>query len=164
MRHAKDLPGERVLDAVAARRPGLSRDAALRAEAARNVSTYSRRDPLGFARMLAGKPLRLWLTPSPRDDSLRTPALRVWHAAVVVFALVGLLRLRDWRVIAALGAFTVFHLAVPALPRYALPILPVLIAAGCAGWLAPRTRRAPPGSRASRVPRPARPASPSRSA
>ena len=41
--HAKDLPGDVVLDAVAARHPDLDRDAALRAEAWRNLRTYPAR-------------------------------------------------------------------------------------------------------------------------
>jgi hypothetical protein len=53
--HAKDLPGDVVLDAVAARHPDLDRDAALRAEAWRNLRTYSREDPAGYAAMIAFK-------------------------------------------------------------------------------------------------------------
>ena len=70
--HARELPGERVLDAVAARHPGLDRDAALRAEGWRNLRTQPRAHPLAYARMLAAKLPRMWLTPSPRDDGLRT--------------------------------------------------------------------------------------------
>ena len=90
--------------------------------------------------------------------------MRIWHLILVVFAIVGAVRLRDRAILAALIAFTAFHLIVPAMPRYALPMLPILMAAGCAGWRAPRTRRARPDSRASPARRPARAVSPSGSA
>lgn len=153
------LTGREVMNRVAARRPTLSRDAALRAAAWENVRTYAVRDPVRFAAMLAGKLPRLWLTPSPRSGGLRTPAMRVWHLIVIGLALVGMIRLRDRAILAALIAFTAFHLVVPA-----LPMLPVVIAAGCAGWRVPRTRRAPQGSPASPVTLPSPGASPSGSA
>jgi hypothetical protein len=169
--HAKDLPGDVVLDAVAARHPGLDRDAALREEAWRNLRTYPRRDPLGYSRMVAAKVPRLWLRPSPRSDGLRTTPLRIWHLLIVLVAFAGLIAGRSRLVGVALVAFTLFHLVVEALPRYALSALPALIAAGTAGWFswsaarrARRTRPAPPDSPANPAPRPSRPATPSRSA
>src|SRR5262249_42033227 len=158
-RHASELPGDRVLDAVAARHPNLERDAALRAEAWHNVKAYAAKP--AFVAMIASKLPRLWLTPSPRTAGQRTTPLKLWHLLIVLLAVAGL---RDRRVIAALLAFTAFHLVVEAIPRYALPMLPVLIAAGCAGWRAPRTRPALPDWRASRARRLFRRASPSRSA
>jgi hypothetical protein len=158
--YAKDLPGGVVLDAVAARHPDRDRDAALRAEAWRNLRTYPREAPAAYAAMVAKKLPRLWLKPSPRSDGLRATPLRIWHALIVLAAFAGLLL-----------AFTLFHLVVEAIPRYALPALPVLIAAGTAGWFswlaarrAPRTRPATPDWPVSPAPPPARPASPSRSA
>jgi len=156
--HARELPGERVLDAVAARHPRLDRDAALRAEGWQNLRTQPRAHPLAYARMLAAKLPRMWLTPSPRSDGLRTGPLRLWHVLLVLGALAGL---RDRRVLAALLAFAAFHLVVEAIPRYALPVLPVLIATGCAGWRVPRTRRALPDWPASLARRLSRRASPS---
>ena len=139
-RHAKDLPGERVLDAVAAREGGLDRDAALRRQALRNLTTYPREQPVAFAAMVAKKVPRLWLGPS-RGGGPRTPApLRLWHALLVVLAVAGLLRAREKTMLAVLVAFTLFHLIAGAMPRYALPLLPALIATGAAGWFAqPRT-------------------------
>jgi hypothetical protein len=169
--HAKDLPGDVVLDVVAARHPSLDRDAALRAEAWRNLETYPREDPAGYAAMVARKLPRLWLKPSPRSDGLRTTPLRIWHALIVLAAFAGLLLGRNWRITAALAAFTLFHLVVEAIPRYALPALPVLIAAGTAGWFswiaarrAPRTRPATPDWPENPAPPPGRAVSPSRSA
>ena len=169
--HAKDLPGGVVLDAVAARHPDRDRDAALRAEAWRNLRTYPREAPAAYAAMIAKKLPRLWLKPSRRSDGLCTTPLRIWHALIVLAAFAGLL-LAGNRLVA--GALLGLHALPPRRrsdPRYALPALPVLIAAGTAGWFswlaarrAPRTRPATPDWPASPAPPPARPASPSRSA
>jgi hypothetical protein len=141
--HARELPGDLVLDVVAARHPGIDRDAALRKEAWNNLRTYPREDPVAYAGMIAAKLPRLWLKVSPRGDGLRTTPMRLWHLAIVLAAFAGVLLTRDRTIIAALLAFTLFHLLVEALPRYALPAFGVLIAAGAAGWFArlaqPRT-------------------------
>jgi hypothetical protein len=135
-RHAKELPGDRVLDAVAAREPGRPRDAALRAQALRNLATYPREEPAAFAGMVAGKLPRLWLVPTRGGDRTRPP-LRLYHALLILLALGGVLVARDRTMLAVLAAFTAFHLLAGAMPRYALPLLPALIAAGAAGY--PRT-------------------------
>ena len=163
-RRSRALPGDKVMDTVAARRPQLARDAALRAAGLHNLSTYPREDPAGFAAMILKKLPRLWLKPSPRGAGLRGTPLRLWHLAIVLIAIIGLVRKPDRLILAALLAFTAFHLLVPAMPRYALPLLPALIAAGCAGWRSPRTRPALPDWPASLARRLSRRASPSRSA
>jgi len=61
------------------------------------------------------------------------PPLRAWHLLVLAFALAGLTK-APRPIAAALLAFAAFHLIVVAMPRYALPVLPVLIAAGAGGW------------------------------
>jgi hypothetical protein len=138
-RHAKELPGNRVLDAVAAREPGLDRDAALRHAAVRNLTTYPREEPVRFAAMVAKKVPRLWLGPS-RAGGRTTGALRIWHGLLVILAVAGLIRARNRTMLAVLLTFTLFHLIAGAMPRYALPLLPALIATGAAGWFAqPRT-------------------------
>jgi hypothetical protein len=138
-RHAKELPGDRVLDAVAARDPGRDRDAALRHAALRNLATYPLERPAAFAAMVASKVPRLWLRPS-RGGTRSSSALRVWHLVVVVLAFAGILRARNRTMLAVLVAFTLFHLIAGAMPRYAIPLLPALIAAGAAGWVRqPRT-------------------------
>ena len=141
-RHAKVLPGDRVLDAVAARRHGLDRDTALRDAALTNLATYPRRYPGRFAAMVAGKLPRLWLGPS-RVGGRTTTLLRLWHALLVLAALGGVLVSRNRTMLCVLAAFTLFHLVAGAMPRYALPLLPALIATGAAGWFSrlaqPRT-------------------------
>ena len=49
-------------------------------------------------------------------------------------AFAGILAGRNRTMLAVLVAFTLFHLLAGAMPRYALPLLPALIATGCAGW------------------------------
>jgi hypothetical protein len=138
-RHARELPGDRVMDAVAARRPGLERDAALRAAALHNLATYPREQPLRFAGMVAAKLPRLWLRPS-RTGARTDGIVRIWHALLVLTAFAGVIRSRRRALLAVLAAFTLFHLVAGAMPRYALPLLPALLAAGAAGWVAqPRT-------------------------
>ena len=132
-RHAKDLPGERVIDAVAARRPAIDRDAALRDAALANLATYPREHPGRFAAMVAGKLPRLWLGPA-RGESRTSTLLRLWHGLLVLVAFVGIVAGRNRTMLAVLVAFTLFHLLAGAMPRYALPLLPALIATGCAGW------------------------------
>ena len=51
------------LDAVAARHPGLSRDAAISAELHRNLRVYLLGRPVAFAGMLAAKTWRMWAFP-----------------------------------------------------------------------------------------------------
>jgi hypothetical protein len=138
-RRARDLPGDKVLDAVAARRPWLDRDAGLRAAALHNLATYPRERPLAFAGMVASKLPRLWLRPS-RAGTRTRGVVRVWHVLLVLAAFAGLIRSRNRTLLAVLVAFTLFHLIAGAMPRYALPLLPALFAAGAAGWVAqPRT-------------------------
>ena len=135
------------------------------------MRTYTREDPVGYAKLFATKLPQLWLRPSPRADGLRTAPMRIWHALIVLAAFAGLLLARNRLFLGTLTAFTLFQLAVVANPRYALPMLPVLIAAGTAGWFswsaarrASRTRPAPPDWPASLAPPPSRLASPSGSA
>jgi hypothetical protein len=138
-RRARDLPGDKVIDAVAARRPGLDRDAALRAAALHNLATYPREHPGRFAGMVAAKLPRLWLRPS-RTGTRTTGAVRIVHVLLVLAAFAGIVRGRNRTLLALLAAFTLFHLVAGAMPRYALPLIPALLAAGAAGWVAqPRT-------------------------
>jgi 4-amino-4-deoxy-L-arabinose transferase-like glycosyltransferase len=147
-RYVGSIPASAVMDAVAARRPHLDRDAALQAAARHNVATYLPAHPLRYAGMLLAKVPRLWGAPSPRTNGPRSPALTVWHILVVLGALAGLL-LGARRspllatVLAMLAVFTAFHMVVEAIPRYALPAFPLLVAAGAAGWAQARGSGAP---------------------
>ena len=109
-RARQDLPGERVLDAVAARRPGpRPRRGAARRGLAQRADLHRARTR--------------WASPACSRPSCRAcgsrrrraptgcarPPMRIWHLIVVVFAIAGALRLRDRAILAALIAFTAFH-------------------------------------------------------
>jgi len=128
-----------VLDRVAARHPGLGRDAALSLEARRNIARYGTHEPAAFARLLLSKPPRLWWRYS---EGLKRPnpaaAVALHRALLVVSVLLlgaGLVATRDPVLLAVallLAAVTAQHTLLLALPRYAVPLLPVLYAGGAA--------------------------------
>ena len=77
------------LDAVAARHPRLSRDAAISAELHRNLRVYLLGRPVAFARMLAAKTWRMWAFPF-RGTFRRVSATTLWlHRVLVALALLG---------------------------------------------------------------------------
>jgi len=139
---------EHLLDAVAARHPGLSRDAALRREALRNLAE-ARRRPGAYAEMLGRKLVRLWGGYFRGRNVPAEPAVLWGHRVLVLAALAGLVagvvRARSG-VLAALGlallACTALNVLFVAEARHNARMLPVLVAAGAAGWvLAVRGRR-----------------------
>jgi hypothetical protein len=149
----------RVLDLVAERRPELSRDAAIRSEAYRNIRRYALGHPLSFARMMLNKVSRMWLRYGRGGSRHTSPWVRGWHIALAVAALLGLLagirRTLDpvlVSILAALAWSTALHTLVVSQGRYNLPLMPVLIAGGVAGFVLARRagglRLGPPGRRA----------------
>ena len=77
------------LDAVAARHPRLSRDAAISAELHRNLRVYLLGRPVAFARMLAAKTWRMWAFPF-RGTFRRVSSTTIWlHRVLVALALRG---------------------------------------------------------------------------
>ena len=79
------------LDAVAARHPGMHRDAAISAELHRNLRVYLLGHPTAFARMTAAKVWRMWAFPF-RGTFHRARQSTIWlHRVLVVVALAGLL-------------------------------------------------------------------------
>jgi hypothetical protein len=149
------LPQQMVLDAVAARSPRRSRDAALRAAALQNLRDYAVGRPVAFAGMEARKLWRMW--GGPYGGSLHRPgALVRWgHRLLVAAALAGLLAglivVRDRRLVLLSGFLamvTVVDVAFVSEPRHNLRLIGVLVATGAAGgWLAVqrlrRSRAAP---------------------
>jgi hypothetical protein len=144
------MPATYPLRYVAARHPGMRRDAALRAEAFENLRRYGLGQPFAFTRMLAGKVRRMWLQPSEVGSVRITDATRTGHAvfvlAATLLALVALALRRDLRLALLLTpvAYTaLLHAVFVAKARYNLPPLPLLAAAGCAGavWLYRDRRR-----------------------
>jgi dolichyl-phosphate-mannose-protein mannosyltransferase len=143
------LPEKVFLDAVAARHPRMSRDAAITAELGRNLRVYMLGRPVAFARMLATKTWRMWAFPF-RGTFRRTTAAALWvHRALVAFALAGLLggliRRRSATVglvLLMLGVTAALDIAFVAEARHAFRLMPALIAGGAGGW-ALLARRAP---------------------
>ena len=128
-----ELPGVEVIDTVRARRPDLSHRDALRAQAFGNVRRYALGRPAAFAAMMARKTGRMWLRPS----QVRAPALTLLHRIGLALALAGLVAglvwLRDRRLIlpaSVVAASTVLHAVLVAHPRYAMPLIPMLVAGG----------------------------------
>jgi hypothetical protein len=144
------LSGEAVLETVRARRPDLSYGDAIRAVARANLQRYALGQPAAFAAMMGRKAVRMWRQPS----QVRSPAALAMHRVVVVLALVGLLcgllrgRRGDVALVASvIAASTLLHAVLVANPRYALPLVGLLAAAGASGltavWRTRTGRRAP---------------------
>lgn len=130
------LPGLAVINTVRLRRPELPYDAALRAEARANLRRYALGRPGAYAAMMGSKAVRMWIRPSgPRT---RTP--QPWHLALVAFAALGIgAGLAAGRglglglIATVVLTSTALHAVLVAHPRYALPLMPLLIAGGAAG-------------------------------
>ncbi len=141
---------EYLLDAVAARHPGLSRDAALRREAFANLAE-ARRRPGAYAEMQARKVVRLWGGYFRGRNVPADPAVLWGHRVLVLAALAGVLagiaRARSGVLAAlllALLACSALNVLFVAEPRHNARMVPVLVAAGAAGWvLAVRGRPRP---------------------
>ena len=133
-------PAAEALDKIAARHPSLSREAALRREARRNIRRYVLGDPADFAVLAVKKTSRMWLRSSRAGSKTANPWTRRWHFVLVLAAAAALLT-AVWRTRSlALGAIltvllysTLLHALVVAKPRYNLPLMPLLIAGGAAG-------------------------------
>jgi 4-amino-4-deoxy-L-arabinose transferase-like glycosyltransferase len=135
------LPEKVFLDAVAARHPQLSRDAAISAELHRNLRVYLLGQPVAFGRMMAGKVWRMWGFPF-RGTFRRVGVTTLWlHRLLVALALLGLLgglvRRRSailGLALLILGATAALDVAFVAEARHAFRLMPALLATGAAGW------------------------------
>jgi 4-amino-4-deoxy-L-arabinose transferase-like glycosyltransferase len=130
-----------VLDAVAAQYPGRSRSAALQAAARDNLRRYALGHPLAFAGMELRKLWRMW-GGAYAGTLHRSSALTVWeHRVFALFALIGLVagifvgRDRRMLLLAALIAITTaIDVVFVSEARHNVRLMPVLLAAGAAGW------------------------------
>jgi 4-amino-4-deoxy-L-arabinose transferase-like glycosyltransferase len=129
------------LDAVAARHPRLSRDAAISAELHRNLRVYLLGRPVPFAGMLAAKTWRMWAFPF-RGTFRRVSVTTLWlHRVLVTLALLGslagLIRRRSailGLVLLTVGVTAALDIAFVAEARHAFRLMPALLAAGAGGW------------------------------
>ncbi len=125
-----------LLDRVAARYPGRSRDAALTSAGLHNLRRYASDDPLGYAAMFARKAWIVWRTgASPGGPGfMRAPPFVVLHLALVALALDGLVLLARRRRLEAVllgivvALATLIGVLLIASPRRTLVPLPLLAA------------------------------------
>ena len=130
------------LDAVAARHPGMHRDAAISAELHRNLRVYLLGHPVAFARMTAAKVWRMWAFPfrghvpprarGPRSGCTACSSRSRWPGCSRALVrrrapLLGIALL-------AIGVTTAVDVAFVAEARHAFRLMPALLAAGAAGW------------------------------
>ena len=135
------VPEKVFLDAVAARHPHLTRDAAISAELRRNLRVYLLGQPVAFARMMAGKVWRMWAFPF-RGSFGRAATPTLWlHRGLILLAFFGLLGGLVRRhspilglVVLTLGITATLDVAFVAEARHAFRLIPALVAAGAAGW------------------------------
>lgn len=134
---------EFALDAVAARHPEMSREAAISREARHNLTEYALGDPVRFAGLLAEKTWRLW-GGYFRGRNVAADTAELWlHRVLVLGAFAGLLAgvalARRHRallavVLVGLAVATAVSVLFVAEARHNARMLPVLLAAGVAGW------------------------------
>jgi hypothetical protein len=135
------IPSTAVFDTIAARHPGRSRDAAVRAELRRNLAAIGRH-PLAYLSLEADKLWRMWGSyyhAIPHRH--RRGALEWLHRALVALALAGALagvfggRRRDLALLLGLLlAATAVNVVFVAEARHAARLVPTLVALGAAGW------------------------------
>jgi hypothetical protein len=137
------MPAGRVLDAVAARRPGEPRDAALMAEALANLRRHALGDPLGYAAMTVQEVERLWSRPfqTPQPGVIAVPLALL--AAGLAGLVLGLRRREPVAVVLAVivAASTLDNMVLVPEPRHNMPRFPALVAVGAAGLAAARCSR-----------------------
>jgi 4-amino-4-deoxy-L-arabinose transferase-like glycosyltransferase len=134
------IPASIVLADQAKKKPGLEQNASLRAQAKDNLRKYAWGQPLDFAHMMWNKASRMWLVSSRAGRAQNIGTLtRPLHRILVIVFVVALLLGWLWRRPPALTAFlavmgyaTLMHAVFVSKPRYALPLLPLLVAGGLA--------------------------------
>ena len=116
-------------------------------EALANLRRYALHDPVSYAGMMLDKGKRMWLAYSRLGGRSSVWAIVWLHIAIVVLSsvtlIVGLSRLRD-PVLAAITVVLVYSTGLHTLlalswPRYALPLLPILVAGGAVGAMTVRS-------------------------
>jgi len=143
------IPAADALEIFAEKHPDLTRDQALQKEARKNLIHYSTHEPVAFVKMQWSKAKRMWFFyyRGGGVHYISTP-MRIWQVVLVLLAglglLVGFIRTRNGLLGAALitiGFSTLIHTIVVSQARYNVPLMPLLIAAGVAGWFLALRRR-----------------------
>jgi 4-amino-4-deoxy-L-arabinose transferase-like glycosyltransferase len=146
-RHYTTIPAQVVLDDVAKKTRekhpdlDLERDQALSTAARENLRTYALGQPVAFARMMLFKVGKMWTRYARGGADPTKVAYTAIHLLIVGLAAFGLLwgivRRRDPALVSILIAIatgTAVHMLAVAHGRYNLPLMPILIAGGVAGW------------------------------
>jgi Dolichyl-phosphate-mannose-protein mannosyltransferase len=135
------IPAGVMLNAVARRHPELSRLDAIALEARRNLVDYGLGQPAQFGGMMLRKVWRMWDRPARGADIPASTAATALHLTLISAAVLGLLaglwRTRSHLLVAAIAVLataTALHTLTVSHPRYALPLIPTLLAAGAAAW------------------------------
>jgi hypothetical protein len=142
------IPSTAVIDTIAARHPGRSRDAAIRAELRRNLADIARH-PLAYLRLEAAKLWRMWGGYYHAIPHRHRRGAVVWlHRGLVVLALAGVVagvarsRRRELvLLLVLLLAATAVNVVFVAEARHAARLVPTLVAVGAAGWALAARRR-----------------------
>lgn len=138
---AFEIPAGNYMDLIASKHPDLPRDEAIRKEARRNLVEYATSRPGDFLVMMGDKVQRMWTRYARGGARPTSTPIRAWHVVLVLFSFAGVLA-GVWRgrsvpiglvLLAALYS-TALHMLVVSQARYNLPLMPILIAAGVAGW------------------------------
>jgi hypothetical protein len=136
----------------------MSRERAISREARHNLRHYALGEPVRFAGLLGEKAWRVW-GGYFRGRDVKANAAELWlHRTLVFVALAGLIagcalatrrRALLMTLLAALVACTALEVLFLAEARDNAPLMPVLLAAGAAGWVlaAPRLRALRPAHR-----------------
>jgi Dolichyl-phosphate-mannose-protein mannosyltransferase len=163
----RNLRTEWILDAVAARHPGLGRSEALKRETSRNLRRYALGRPLAFAAMQVRKLERMWIGYDRGTHHRRRDWILAVHLLVSAAGLAGLMY-GIWRtrhpalvaILATVATATAVNAFFVSEARHNVRLVPLLAAGGAAGFaLARLSRRGragrsePPPGRASGSPR-----------
>jgi 4-amino-4-deoxy-L-arabinose transferase-like glycosyltransferase len=144
----QEIPATEALGVVARRNPTMEREASLSLEARRNLRRFGLHHPFRFARMMLDKAGRMWSRPYHGGLLGASTAERMVHLLLLAVALICLaagLATRGspvlWAITLSALVATGLHMVVVAQPRYNLPLMAVLFAAGAAGaasWIGAR--------------------------
>ena len=136
----QNLRTEVILDAVAARHPGLGRSDALKRETLRNLRVYALGRPLKFAAMQARKLKRMWVGYDRGTHHNQREWMLAVHLALSLAGLGGLLfglwRTRDpalWAILATVLTVTAVNSFFVSEARHNVRLVPLLVAGGAAG-------------------------------
>jgi hypothetical protein len=136
----RNLRTEWILDAVAARHPGLGRSAALERETLRNLRRYALGRPLAFAAMQVRKLERMWIGYDRGTHHNRRGWILAIHLVLSAAGLAGLLyglwRTRHpalWAILATVVTVTAVNSFFVSEARHNVRLVPLLVAGGAAG-------------------------------